>query len=588
MSRGSLRLVLVIFLGLVAGGAAGQDVESFWSGIRDRVGEGDVVRVSGSLGASAALNAFASSAGATRRNAPFTWGANASLNFDVLGVQAPFSLAVASRNTRYNLPSYSFAGLSPTYRWITLHAGDRAMSFSPYSLSGIGFRGGGVELRPGRWHVMAMGGRLRAERAADVTSIQSGIALRGSREAYGAKVGYGAEGGSSIAASVFSSGDEVTGVPPDSLGVGDPPERNVVLTLEGSVRVGPAVSLTAEVARSAFTRDRRSPALDDTGVAVDLGGLLQARTTTQAASAGKVGVTFAPGFGQFGLTYERIGAEYRTHGSLFLLGDVENATASLAVPLFSDVLTVNATGGVQRNDLDGDQAAALRRLIGSLALTLTPSERLTASASVSNLSTTNRYKAQTLLAGSPDSLVLAQAQLSADASLTLTLDEARAHGLTVQGSVQRADLIRDGQVDPAQQSTFGLASATYAYAPEGAAGSASAALVYNRTETSDAVVTTLGPSVNYSRTLLAERARLSLAATYGLNRAETTVPADDPNAPAAGPTEAHTLRLNLGASYALGERQSLGLAGSLLRVGTTQQRPGFVDTQLGLTYGLSF
>ena len=578
----------------VAAPGAAQDVESFFGTIRQRIAEGKPVTVSGGAGGSIGLNAFRALDGpgapATRRNAPFTWGGNAALNFDVLGVQAPFALAVASRNTRFDLPSYTFAGISPTYRWLTLHAGDRAMAFSPYSLSGIGFRGGGVEAKPGRWHVMAMGGRLRAERAADIEANQTGLALRGQRDAYGAKVGYQLPAGSSVSASVFSSRDELLDAlpPADSLEVGLPPERNVVLTLATSLRLSPKLRFDAELARSSFTRDRRSPLVDDAGVATSLGGLLPVRTTTAAATAGKAALTFSPGFGQFTFGYERIGPEYRTHGSLFVLSDVENVTAAVNLPLFGDVVALSATGGLQRNDLAGDQAAELRRLVGALSLAFNPSERVTAGLSLSNLSATNRYKALTLTPGSPDSVVLAQAQFSADANVGVALDQSSAHRLSAQVSYQQADLIRDGEVDADQASTFGLASVSYAYRPAGSAGSASGSLVFNRTETADAVVTTLGPSVSYTRTLLAERANLSLTATYGINRAAPKAQ-PDPGAPTPeATTSAPTLQLNLGTSYALAERQSIGLVGSLLHVGTTAARAGFVDTQLGLTYGLSF
>lgn len=44
----------------------------------------------------------------------FQLGAN--LNFDILGVNAPVTLFYSDRNLLYRLPSYRFAGVSPSYK----------------------------------------------------------------------------------------------------------------------------------------------------------------------------------------------------------------------------------------------------------------------------------------------------------------------------------------------------------------------------------------------------------------------------------------------------------------------------------------
>ncbi|MEO0733058.1 MAG: hypothetical protein AAFZ52_09495, partial [Bacteroidota bacterium] len=91
---------------------------------------------------------FYEASGIDPRRDAFQWNARASLTLGFVGLSAPFSFAFSDENQNFNLPSYTFAGISPTYKWITAHAGDRSLSFSHYTLDGITFRGGGLELNP--------------------------------------------------------------------------------------------------------------------------------------------------------------------------------------------------------------------------------------------------------------------------------------------------------------------------------------------------------------------------------------------------------------------------------------------------------
>ena len=285
---------------LLAGAATtarAQDVESFWSGITTRLDEKDILRTTGSLQLRAGLSAFASTSGAQRRSAPFTYGATAALNFDLLGIQAPFTLAYANRNTTYNLPSYTFAGLSPSYKWITLHAGDRSMRFSPYSLNGVNFRGAGFELTPGRWTVAAMRGRLRTESIEFAGADQSGLLRALRRTGQGVQVGYGGEA-TRVAVSLFHSRDRVVDRAADTATVErlNFPESNLVLTLGGRHAFSRQLSLEVEYARSALTRDTEAAALADASSGKTLFGLHDANVTTSGAGAVKGAVQFAPGF----------------------------------------------------------------------------------------------------------------------------------------------------------------------------------------------------------------------------------------------------------------------------------------------------
>ena len=585
--------ILMLVACALAGVGRAQDVESFWTGINERLASGEVVRTSGSLNATAALNAFSSADGAQRRNAPFTWGATAGVNFDVLGIRAPFSLAVSSRNTRFDLPSYSFYGASPTYRWVTLHGGDRTMTFSPYSLAGVNYRGGGLELSPGRWYVASMVGRLRTDRVEDAGLIQSGLSIDDYRRfGHGVKVGYATAEGSQVAVSYFGSADRFdAGFAERSEGdtlspalVGVLPERNAVITVSIKQRVSSLVSVELEGARSVLTRDDSAPDLPGAGAGLTMLGLITPRTSTAGANAFSGAVNLTPDFGNLQFKYERIDPEYRTHGSLFFQNDLENLTASVAAPLFEQRLSLSASGGLQRNDLRGDQAAVLRRVIGSLNLAFGWREGVTTSVAMSNFSTTNRYRTFDPTRPLADSLVLAQTQLSLSATHAMTLNSAGTQSLVVTGSYQQADLVRDNEIDTTQGTTFTMGMVSYSLQPGEGKHAFTAGVLANTNATPAATTLTAGPSLGYRLRFAEERGDLAAQLNYNLTRV-TLDAVPDPSVERV--TTGGLTSVNLSGGYRLTERQRLQLTSSTILARGSSTRPRYADFQLQLGYALS-
>ncbi len=588
-----IALISLLFLSAF-GGVRAQDLEQVTSSVSERLRSGEILRVSGQANANAGLNYFSSTQGAERRRAPYTWGATAGINFDVLGIQAPFSMAVSSRDTRYNLPSYAFVGLSPSYRWATAHLGDRTLRFSPYSLSDVNFRGAGVELTPGKWYVGAMYGKLRSERLEDAGAIQSGLTTETYRRTgQGLKVGFAPGESSEFSVSYFGSADKAKGtgeVPLAADTSGVSPERNAVLTFSANQRLSDLVSVEAEVARSVLTRDDRALPLPDAGAGLSLLGLIGTPTTTTAgANALSAAVNFTPAFAQFQFKYERVDPEYRTHGSLFFLNDFENLTAGVTAPILKGRLNVGVNGGLQRNDLRDDQAAALRRVIGAVNLSFAWSETVTSSLGASNFSTTNRYRTFDPRRPGVDSIVLAQTQLSLNASHAVIVDPAGTQSVVVSGSYQRANLIRDSEVDAAQGTNFILGTVNYSLRPDGSPHSWTAGLLANRNAVAESITTlAFGPSVGYGLSFAEEAGTFGAQATYNLTRVSQ---AGVPNVPASTTTGSLT-SVSLNSGYRITESQRLNLSASFVLAGggsdTQATRPGYSDVQVQLGYGFTF
>lgn len=578
-----MRLLLFFLLLSPASFLRAQDVEGFFSDISERIAARDYLRVSGTAGVRAAYNYFDDGgSGARPRNAPFNWGLNAALNFDFLGIKAPFNAAFSNRNSVYNLPSYSFYGISPTYRWITLHAGDRSLSFSPYSLSGVNFRGGGLELRPGNFYLGIMSGKLRRARIQDAGSIQD-IETAYRRQGQGIKLGYDNQAGSSLTASLFNSVDKLNVLPVElDTALNISPERNMVLTVGGAHQLSKFLRFEAEWARSVLTRDERSPLLNNADGPVRLFGLFNPRTSTTASNAFKIKIGLSPEFGNVDFQYERIEPEYRTHGSLFFQNDLENFTAGLSAPLFDSKLTLSTNFGLQRNDLDNNNAANLNRLIGSLSLNYAVSDRVNTNLSLSNFTSTNRYKAIALSNLLVDSVVLAQTQQSIDVTTSIALGQDNSHALIFSGGYQRAALIRDEVVDPDQTSRFTMLLVSYAYQPKEAKGSFSGSLLAHRNANPDLGITTLGPNLGYNRKIFDEKGALSASAGY-----QFAFTSFDPALGVDNATDG-VLQLSFGGNYKLNDKQTINLNTSLISAGGSEARPGYNDLQLTANYGFRF
>ena len=96
---------------------------------------------------------FYSVSGIPDRQAPFAYGVNASATMTLFGIAMPFSFSWYNNNKAGFHQPFNQFGISPTYKWLTLHLGYRNLSFSEFTLSGYTFLGAGVEAKPGKFRL---------------------------------------------------------------------------------------------------------------------------------------------------------------------------------------------------------------------------------------------------------------------------------------------------------------------------------------------------------------------------------------------------------------------------------------------------
>jgi len=89
-------------------------------------------------------------------NPQLIWAVSANATLSVYGIDLPFSFTFSDKKANYSQPFNQF-GLSPRYKWITVHLGYRNVNFSNFVMAGYTFLGAGVELNP-EFFVLALSG----------------------------------------------------------------------------------------------------------------------------------------------------------------------------------------------------------------------------------------------------------------------------------------------------------------------------------------------------------------------------------------------------------------------------------------------
>ena len=434
-----------------------------------------------------------------RRDA-FQWSARANLVFRFAGLSAPFSYSFSDANRNFNLPSYTFTGISPTYKWATLHVGDRSMGFSKYSMSGISFRGVGTELRPGKWKIAAFYGKLNRALESDLNAVGN---LNGfyQRDGYGISVGYnGGKFGYDL--NMFGASDKEDATAITDLGQALQPINNRVVSLRGRQVLSKRFSLSGEIAHSVYNSDKRLTALpaDQRNLGNRFFGLFTPTESLLTGQAGN-GKLFYSGNG-FGvqLGYERITRDFRTLGALFFNNDTENITAGFNKNFLKGRLNLFLNGGLERTNLGYEDLETTNRLIGTVNANYTPDQQWSLNASFSNFRNDTKLRAQTQVLVPVDSIFLAQVNRSANLAVSRALgrkDNPKSINLVV--SHQRASSVINDEVNMNARSRFTTASLGFSGSSKTAGFRYNTGLTLNSTEVGQINTFTVAPVAGLSK-----------------------------------------------------------------------------------------
>lgn len=485
---------------------------------------------------------------------PFTYFLQGNLNINFYQFSMPVSYSYSNQGEQlnYNLPfSLNRLSLHPKYKWVQGHIGSVAMSFSPYTLNGHQFTGGGVELTPdGPWKFSAMAGRLLKATEFD-GGEQSIPAFQ--RMGYGLKVGFEQER-YSAGVIMFYAKDDINSIAsvPDEQEI--TPKENVVLSLEGSYKIMENLQMNAAYATSAITQDLRALPLriKSGGLA---GLLLKKRTSTQYFDAIRAGLDYSFDKSTLGVAYERIAPGYETLGAYFFNNDFENITLNASTVLFDTKLSLTFNIGYQRDDLKNQKERAMNRTVGSLNATYNASELLTITGSYSNFTTFTNSKVDQFEVINDDNLlddaydVLDYKQLSQNANINLNYilskKEELQQNLNVNYALADVSNSEDGVVRIGNASTFHNGNVAYTLGFPNKGMNVTTALngTLNTVGTENA--STWGPTLNVNNKFLENTLSTNFGVSHNTSNSKTAK------------TSVTNLRANL--SYVLKEKHNFNL-----------------------------
>ncbi|MEM9930749.1 MAG: hypothetical protein AAF840_13065, partial [Bacteroidota bacterium] len=415
-------------------------------------------------------------------------------------------------------PVYRQLGISPRYKWLTLHAGHRNLKFSRFTLNNHTFLGGGVELNPGKLRVAAMYGRLRQgtrEVAEDIDLFFNRPLYN--RYAWGGRVGWGSNA-SHFDLIYFRAEDRDPNI---NLPVDTPlptPAENLVLGVEWKQRIGDNFNVYFEGAASGFSRNLNSEELPQEGYfgAQLLNTVFTQRFSSQSGLALKGGANYSIKSFNIGMDYERIDPGFESMGTYFLNGDWENMRGSLGFGLFKNRLRLQGSLGAQRNNLFGQRAETNRRLIGSVNANLNGKGRWNLGLNYSNFTQDQR---PTALVVFNDTLRIAATTENIGAAWTITGKGRPATALgtfTATANYQRT--LNDNPLSEGfDDLTTLFTSLNYSLRLANRKTTFSAAVNYSDIDVADRLTTGYGGTFGWRQQFGDRKVNLSLSNTFNRN-----------------------------------------------------------------------
>jgi len=335
-----------------------------------QIGKAKLLTVSGGVSANSVLYE-----GSALRD-PFTYVLNGNINFNISGLfNVPLSFAYSNQEFSYSQPfRFNRLSIHPSYKWVTAHIGDVAMTFSPYTLSGHQFSGLGVDLSPeGKFKVSAMYGRLIRPVEYNIEEPETVPAYK--RVGYGLKTDYELNSKTKFGLTFFNAKDVPNSLNTDiPIDIGLAPKENLVVSLDASLKPIDGLELRVEYATSAVTEDLNAP--EFSGSKGLLSFAFDEKISTSYYDAFNANLNYSIGNGLIGAGYERIDPDYNTFGAYFFNNDFENITVNASQALFNNKLSLSVNAGLQSDNLDNTKKSDLKRIVAAVNASLTASDKL--------------------------------------------------------------------------------------------------------------------------------------------------------------------------------------------------------------------
>lgn len=305
-----------------------------------QIAESDPLIITGSIGTN---NTYYHSSVGNGYMSPLSNSVFANLNINVYGFSIPFSLYFSNDNLNFNYPQFSF-NLTPSYKNFTAHIGQSTIPFSNYILN-MSFNGVGLEYKGPKFRASAFYGVLRRainDNPEDLNPRKPQY----KRYGWGFSTGYG-NGANSIdiyflrAYDSEGSLNEVWREQVQS-------QENLLVGIKGLVSFKNRVSLSANLATSAFTADKNSPKVT-AGEATRFDKVFEAKYTSQVRFAGDASLSFNLPWLNASVSYKMIQPDYVSLGTYYTSNNYHSLGVNLSTTLFKQIMLSGSFSGQSDN-----------------------------------------------------------------------------------------------------------------------------------------------------------------------------------------------------------------------------------------------
>ncbi|MBD2700806.1 hypothetical protein IC229_09165 [Spirosoma sp. BT702] len=546
-----------------------------WAQTEAPSGKSSPVKLSGGLNAYAG---FYSASGIQVRNQPSPFGLSGSVTVSLPGgIAIPFSAVLGNQGSSFRQPFNQF-GISPTYKWATVHAGYRNVSFSPFTLAGHTFLGGGVELNPGKLRLGAVYGRFN--KAISTNIAEPDIIPAYQRTGYAVKVGYGKPGNYVDLIMLRAKDDSasIASVPQSSTQTVSPAE-NLVVGLTSRLLILQHITVELDEAVSAYTRDVRATMVSTEGsnpVTRFFGRLFTPRLSTQLTQATQAAIGYKGRNAGIKVQYKRIDPNFQTMGAYYFQSDIESYAIAPNVTLLEGKLRLSGSYGVQYDNLANNKSARTGRQIGSLVASYNPETKFGIDLQLSNYGISQQAGLRPII----DTLQLAQNNLSATVNTRYTLqkeDVIQVFNLTT--TYQKLSDLNANTANQTENNNINL-NLGYFYQQTTTGWGFNGMLSYTQTQLpivlgdTNRTVRFFGPTLGATQSFLEKKLTTSANASYLINQQ-------------FGVT-GNVLTVSANAGYQVAKQQTINVSLNYLNSNTGIQTEKFNELRGNLGYGISF
>ena len=338
--------------------------------------------------------------GIPNRRQPFSYIFTGSPTISIFNsFTIPLSFTYSEQDRSFRQPFNQF-GMSPYYKWITIHAGYRNINYSQFTLAGHTFLGAGVDLHPGIFRFGFISGRFNRATPVD-TSVKSFQPYTYTNRGSAGKIGIG-KGVNFFEVSMLKAKDDSSSVHPMKEFKGTvTPAENIVIGINGQVKFLKDFTFAIEAATSLYTRNlNNKTALSDSankGITKILGSFINTNSTTERYNAIQTSLLYHEKIFSAKLQYRRVDPDYKTMGAYFFNNDIENITFAPSLNLLKNKFRFGGSIGFQHDNLKKQKQTTSSRVIGSANLSAELNEHFGIDFSYSNYSNTQLRK--TILLG---------------------------------------------------------------------------------------------------------------------------------------------------------------------------------------------